>query len=166
VPYLVGAVGMIYWSAHTDRSGERKWYAVIAFLFIIAGVGLASGAESPTLKMLFLCLAGLDSLLRSRCSGPCRPPSLAERALRPALQSIPSAISVVISARRYSAYCDHAGSDVAGPTFLAGRPRRSDDRGLAGIHPVISRNLADGNRINPALRLRSVGWSNSALFEN
>src|SRR6195952_5423324 len=58
VPYLVGAVGMIFWVAHSDRSGERKWHAVIAFLFIIAGLSLASAVDDPTIKMLFLCLAG------------------------------------------------------------------------------------------------------------
>ena len=52
VPYLVGAVGMIVWGTHSDRTGERKWHAVIAFLFIIVGLGLASVVNDPTLKML------------------------------------------------------------------------------------------------------------------
>jgi MFS family permease len=58
VPYLVGAVGMIVWGLHSGRTGERKWHAVIAFLFIIVGLGLASTADDPTIKMLFLCVAG------------------------------------------------------------------------------------------------------------
>jgi hypothetical protein len=31
---------------------------VVAFLFIIAGLGLASTVSDPTVKMLFLCVAG------------------------------------------------------------------------------------------------------------
>src|ERR1700688_4084882 len=58
VPYLVGAIGMIVWGWHSDRTGERKWHAVIAFLFIIVGLGLASAVDDPTVKMLFLCIAG------------------------------------------------------------------------------------------------------------
>src|SRR5258708_24106759 len=49
---------MIFWGAHSDRSGERKWHAVIAFLCIMAGLGLASVVDDPTVKMMFLCVAG------------------------------------------------------------------------------------------------------------
>jgi ACS family tartrate transporter-like MFS transporter len=45
VPNLVGAVGMIVWGLHSDRTVERKWHAVLAFLFIIVGLGLASTAD-------------------------------------------------------------------------------------------------------------------------
>jgi len=43
---------------HSDRTGERKRHAAIAFLCIIAGLGLASTVADPTIKMLCLCIAG------------------------------------------------------------------------------------------------------------
>jgi len=43
---------------HSDRTGERKRHAAIAFLCIIAGLGLASPVADPTIKMLCLCIAG------------------------------------------------------------------------------------------------------------
>jgi MFS family permease len=58
VPYVVGAIGMVLWGLHSDRTGERRWPAVIAFLFIVAGLGLTSITDNPTIKMLFLCVAG------------------------------------------------------------------------------------------------------------
>ena len=58
LPYVVGAIGMLYWGARSDRTGERTWHAVIAFVFIIAGLGLASAVGDPKIKMLFLCIAG------------------------------------------------------------------------------------------------------------
>ena len=107
VPYLVGAVGMIVWGWHSDRTGERKWHAVIAFLFIIAGLGLASTVDDPTIKMLFLCVAGFGffAVLPIFWTLPTAFLSGAGAAAGIAGPSIRSAISAVISARRLSACC-------------------------------------------------------------
>lgn len=58
LPYVVGAIGMILWSRHSDATGERKWHAVIPLVIIVIGLTLAAFAGTPTLKMLFLCVAG------------------------------------------------------------------------------------------------------------
>jgi MFS family permease len=58
LPYGVGAIGMILWSRHSDRTGERKWHAVIPLGIIVVGLLAASAMPSPTLTMLCLCVAG------------------------------------------------------------------------------------------------------------
>lgn len=58
LPYAVGAIGMILWSRHSDKTGERKWHTVIPLAVIVLGLGLAAIAPSPEVKMLFLCVAG------------------------------------------------------------------------------------------------------------
>ena len=56
-PYLVGAVGMVLWSRHSDRTGERVWHCVIPFLAMVVGLGLATTVADPTMKMVVLCVA-------------------------------------------------------------------------------------------------------------
>jgi ACS family tartrate transporter-like MFS transporter len=121
-PYLVGAIGMVVWGMHSDRTAERKWHTVIAFLFIIAGLGLASITDDPTIKMLFLCVAGFGFF-----------------AVLPIFWTLPTAflsgagaaagIAAVNSVGNLGGYFgpqvfgllrDHTGSDVAGLVFLAG----------------------------------------------
>jgi len=58
LPYLVGAVGMLLWSRHSDQAAERKWHAVIPLAIIVIGLALAAIMPTPTTKMIFLCLAG------------------------------------------------------------------------------------------------------------
>jgi ACS family tartrate transporter-like MFS transporter len=145
VPYLVGAVGMIVWGLHSDRSGERKWHAVIAFLFIIAGLCLASTVEDPTIKMLFLCLAGFGffavlpifwTLPTSFLSGAGAAAGIA------AVNSIGN-LGGYFGPQAFGLLRDQTGSDVAGLIFLAG----CAFVGmlivvLLGYNPAISRNLA------------------------
>jgi ACS family tartrate transporter-like MFS transporter len=58
LPYIVGAVGMVFWGRHSDRTAERKWHTVFALGTIVVGLGLAAITPSPVLKMAFLCVAG------------------------------------------------------------------------------------------------------------
>jgi D-galactonate transporter len=58
LPYVVGAVGMIVWSRRSDAMGERKWHTVIPLLVIVVGLACAAVFPTPTLKMVFLSLAG------------------------------------------------------------------------------------------------------------
>jgi len=58
LPYLVGAIGMILWGRHSDKTGERKWHTVIPLAIIVIGLGLAAIMPTPLTKMIFLCLAG------------------------------------------------------------------------------------------------------------
>ncbi len=58
LPYAVGAVGMILWGRHSDATKERKWHAVIPLAIIAVALLAAAGAPTPTIKMIFLCVAG------------------------------------------------------------------------------------------------------------
>ena len=58
LPYIVGAVGMVFWGRHSDRTAERKWHTVFALGTIVVGLGLAAITPSPVLKMAVLCVAG------------------------------------------------------------------------------------------------------------
>jgi sugar phosphate permease len=58
LPYLVGAIGMLLWGRHSDRTGERKFHVVIPLALIVLGLGLAAVTAAPALKMLWLCVAG------------------------------------------------------------------------------------------------------------
>jgi MFS transporter, ACS family, tartrate transporter len=58
LPYLVGAIGMVLWGWHSDRTGERKWHVVMPFAAMVVGLGFASIAPSPVIKMAVLCIAG------------------------------------------------------------------------------------------------------------
>jgi ACS family tartrate transporter-like MFS transporter len=65
LPYVVGAVGMVVWSRHSDRTGERVWHCVIPFLAMVVGLGLAASVADPTVKIVVLCVAawGFFSIL-------------------------------------------------------------------------------------------------------
>jgi nitrate/nitrite transporter NarK len=58
LPYLVGAIGMVLWARHSDRTGERKWHVLMSFAAMVVGLGLASIAPSSVTKMAVLCIAG------------------------------------------------------------------------------------------------------------
>jgi ACS family tartrate transporter-like MFS transporter len=59
IPYACGAVGMMLWSAHSDRTGER--IAHVALPLLLAGVSLliCSQLHNPVLTMVFMCFAGI-----------------------------------------------------------------------------------------------------------
>jgi nitrate/nitrite transporter NarK len=58
LPYVVGAIGMIFWGRHSDKTAERKWHAVIPLAIIVIGLALAAVMPTPLTKMIFLCVAG------------------------------------------------------------------------------------------------------------
>jgi ACS family tartrate transporter-like MFS transporter len=136
---------MIVWGLHSDRTGERKWHAVIAFLFIIIGLGLASTVDDPTIKMLFLCVAGFGffavlpifwTLPTAFLSGAGAAAGIA------AVNSIGN-LGGYFGPQAFGLLRDHTGSDVAGLIFLAG----CGFIGmlivlLLGYNPAISRSLA------------------------
>lgn len=65
LPYLVGGLGMIIWSLHSDRTGERIWHCVVPFIAMIVGLSSAAVADGLQFKMLALCIAawGFFSIL-------------------------------------------------------------------------------------------------------
>jgi D-galactonate transporter len=58
LPYLVGAIGMLIWGWHSDKTAERKWHAVIPLGVIVVSLAAAAVMPTPTTKMIFLCTAG------------------------------------------------------------------------------------------------------------
>ncbi len=63
LPYVVGALGMIVWSRHSDKTGERVWHCVIPFLAMVVGLGLAASIADPTAKIVRAVHRGLGLLL-------------------------------------------------------------------------------------------------------
>ena len=59
IPYLIGAIAMVFWGRHSDQTGERVWH-VAAPLFL-AGVSFiaASYAGSLTLALIALSFAAI-----------------------------------------------------------------------------------------------------------
>jgi ACS family tartrate transporter-like MFS transporter len=59
VPYLFGAVAMVFWGRHSDRKGERVWHTAGAAM--VAAIGLGAGAlgAGPVLTMALLCFGAL-----------------------------------------------------------------------------------------------------------
>lgn len=57
IPFLIGAVGMVLWGQHSDRTNERK--AHVAIPLALAAVGLAASTvlPNPVMKMVALCVA-------------------------------------------------------------------------------------------------------------
>jgi MFS family permease len=58
LPYIVGAIGMLLWSRHSDQTAERKWHTIIPLGVIVVGLALAAVMPTPLTKMIFLCVAG------------------------------------------------------------------------------------------------------------
>jgi D-galactonate transporter len=145
VPYLVGAIGMVLWGAHSDRTGERTWHAVIAFVFIIGGLVGAALIADPALKMLLLCAAGFGffavlpifwTLPTAFLSGAGAAAGIA------AVNSIGN-LGGYFGPQAFGLLRDQTGSDVAGLMFLAGTAVIGMLIVVAlGYNSAISRNLA------------------------
>jgi len=59
LPFLAGAVAMLFWSARSDATGERKWHVVLPLALAVFGLVSASQGADPVTTMAFLCLAGV-----------------------------------------------------------------------------------------------------------
>jgi MFS transporter, ACS family, tartrate transporter len=46
IPPIVSVIAMIWWSRHSDRTGERTWHVIIACLAASIGLAVAAGANS------------------------------------------------------------------------------------------------------------------------
>jgi nitrate/nitrite transporter NarK len=144
VPYLVGAIGMVLWSTHSDRTGERTWHAVIAFMAIIAGLGGAAFVADPTMKMLLLCVAGFGffavlpifwTLPTAFLSGAGAAAGIA------AVNSIGN-LGGYFGPQAFGLLRDQTGGDFAGLVFLAGTAVIGMLIVIVlGYNPAISRNL-------------------------
>ena len=57
IPFLIGAVGMILWGRHSDRTNERKAHVAIPLVLAAAGLAASTVLPDPVLKMVALCVA-------------------------------------------------------------------------------------------------------------
>jgi nitrate/nitrite transporter NarK len=145
VPYLVGAIGMVLWGAHSDKTGERTWHAAIAFSFMIVGLGGAAFVADPTLKMLLLCIAGFGffAVLPVFCTLPTAFLSGAGAAAGIAAVNSIGNLGGYFGPQAFGLLRDQTGSDVVGLMFLAGTAAIGMLIVIAlAYNPAISRNLA------------------------
>ncbi|HYB10342.1 MAG TPA: MFS transporter [Alphaproteobacteria bacterium] len=59
VPYVAGAIAMVFWGLRSDREQERKWHVAIPIAVSATGLALSAMTDDPVLKMSALTLAGL-----------------------------------------------------------------------------------------------------------
>ncbi|MCQ4122340.1 MFS transporter [Rhodococcus tibetensis] len=61
VPFLVGAVAMVLWSRHSDRTGERVWHVAAPTLLGAVSIPVALYLDSPFAAMaaVTLCAVGV-----------------------------------------------------------------------------------------------------------
>jgi ACS family tartrate transporter-like MFS transporter len=59
LPYACGAIGMMFWSSHSDRTGERIGHVVLPLLLAGLSLLVCSRLHDPVLTMIFMCLAGV-----------------------------------------------------------------------------------------------------------
>jgi ACS family tartrate transporter-like MFS transporter len=56
IPNLIAVIGMVMWSRHSDRTGERYWHAAIACLIAAIGMAVVARAGSSAI----LAITGLS----------------------------------------------------------------------------------------------------------
>src|SRR6201994_1932398 len=57
LPFIFGAVGMVVFGRHSDRTMERKGHVAVALLMGAVGIGLSTVVSSPVIIMALLCFA-------------------------------------------------------------------------------------------------------------
>ncbi|HEX7837133.1 MAG TPA: MFS transporter, partial [Kofleriaceae bacterium] len=59
LPYILGTVAMLAWSAHSDRTGERLWHVAAPLGLLVVALLVTSQLQNPVWVMVFLCVAGV-----------------------------------------------------------------------------------------------------------
>ncbi len=59
IPFLVAGIGMILWGIHSDRKNERRLHALLPLILGVIGLGGATLATLPVLKLILLSVAAL-----------------------------------------------------------------------------------------------------------
>jgi len=57
IPYVVGTVGMIWYSRRSDRKHERRGHVAVALAIASAGIAISTLFDNPALKMLALSIS-------------------------------------------------------------------------------------------------------------
>ena len=58
LPYIVGAVGMVWWARRSDAHGERKVHTAIAIAVAVVSLAVSTLLSDPVLKMTAISIAG------------------------------------------------------------------------------------------------------------
>ena len=61
-PPFIGAIGMVLFSRHSDRTGERKLHVATALLMLAAGIAGGALLHDPVIRLLFFTLANIGSV--------------------------------------------------------------------------------------------------------
>ncbi|MBR1218253.1 MFS transporter [Bradyrhizobium sp. U87765 SZCCT0131] len=59
IPYLFGAIAMVLWGAHSDRTRERVWHVALPLFLTAAALAASSYLSSPMLTMIVLTIAAI-----------------------------------------------------------------------------------------------------------
>ena len=59
VPYLFGAVAMIWWSHHSDRTGERVWHVAAPMILSGCAIPVALYLQSPVAVMVAMSITAI-----------------------------------------------------------------------------------------------------------
>jgi ACS family tartrate transporter-like MFS transporter len=63
IPYLVAAIGMVWWSRRSDRKQERVWHLAIASLVAFSGLAASAWlANSPRLSVVAISIGAAGTL--------------------------------------------------------------------------------------------------------
>ncbi|MCW2584230.1 MAG: putative tartrate symporter, superfamily protein [Klenkia sp.] len=59
VPFAIGAVAMVFWSRHSDRTGERVWHVALPALLGAVSIPVALYMESPLATMAVITVTAV-----------------------------------------------------------------------------------------------------------
>jgi ACS family tartrate transporter-like MFS transporter len=58
LPYIVGAIGIVWWGRHSDRTLERRFHLALPLFVASAGIAVSTALDDPAMKMVALSIAG------------------------------------------------------------------------------------------------------------
>src|SRR5438874_1930699 len=58
LPYLVGAISIVWWGRHSDRTLERRFHLAFPLFVASAGIAISTAIDDPVMKMAALSMAG------------------------------------------------------------------------------------------------------------
>jgi D-galactonate transporter len=61
VPYLFGAVAMIFWARHSDAHRDRVWHVALPLLLTAIGLGVSGYSDNPAIMMVALIAAAIGT---------------------------------------------------------------------------------------------------------
>jgi nitrate/nitrite transporter NarK len=115
---------MAHWGRHSDRTCERQWHVVIAFIAVTTGLGFASMTASPIFTMVLMCIAtwGLFSIIPVFWTLPTALLSGAGAAAGIAAINSIGTLGGYFGPSVFGQLRDWTGTDFAGLTFLSSLP--------------------------------------------